>query len=198
MNSAYLAFQLNRIFFIFVCFFSFSDAAVLPIAISPGGVEPSCQRNITLPETASDYFSIALMMERALVSEDGAQVNVLKIKLLDVVKHPYLTKEFLNQVVEKLQQQQIIEWLAAEVKLNALTIGPIQYLADKMILDGSFQSKAKLKNPMKIRIFNNSQNFTRGEIQSGNDGFIEIANHLSLKKESFIQGDIDFSGIYNE
>ncbi len=140
MNTNYLVFKLTgtiACLFLLLCLSASINAASLPGAITPGGLDPSRQKNIQLPEYAPDYFPIPPMMERPLDIKDGPKVEVKKILLLDVVEHPDLSKEFLNKTVEELLQQQKA-FLTETRKLNndkqsnALTIGQLQFIADKI------------------------------------------------------------------
>ena len=141
MNTNYLVFNFSGtiacLLILFFCSTSI-NAASLPGAITPGGLDPSRQNDLQLPEEAPDYFPIPPMMERPLDIKDGPKVEVKKIQLLDVVEHPDISKEWLNQTVEKLLQQQ--KTLLSEEtgnldnnkQSNALTIGQIQFIADKI------------------------------------------------------------------
>ncbi len=140
MNTSYLVFSLLRIIFCAVLLISFSamkniaSAAtpVLPGLISPGGVDPGRQKPLSLPERSPEYFPIPPVMERPLDIKDGPKVDVLEIQLLGVVEHPQLTKDILQQHADKLLQQQKNLVLEADKASSAITIGQIQFIADKL------------------------------------------------------------------
>lgn len=108
------------------------SAANLPGLITPGGLDPSRQNNILLPEQTPDYFPIPLMMERPLDVKDGPKVEIKKIILLEVVDHHDITIDYLNRTVEQLLNNQKQLALEENNDSDAITIGQIQYIADKI------------------------------------------------------------------
>lgn len=147
MNTSRLVFNLLHTFVCAAFFFSFSasiNAAtpVLPGLISPGGLDPSRQKDLALPERSPEYFPIPPLMERPLDIKDGPKVEIQSIQLLDVIDHPELSKDILNHLVEQLLQEQKKLAIAADKKTSAInstavnssaiTIGQIQFIADKI------------------------------------------------------------------
>lgn len=135
MNARHLIFKLTSKFvglFLITCYSASLFAVTLPDLITPGGVDPSRQNNIVLPEQAPDYFPIPPIMDRPLDVKDGPKVEVEKIILLDVVEHHDITIDSLNLSVEQwLNNQQRIS-LETNKDSNAITIGQIQFITDKI------------------------------------------------------------------
>ncbi len=141
MNTKFLVFNIKNWFYCGVVFFalcyllnsSLVFAAAIPGAISPGGVDPSRQNNLSLPEKSPEYFPIPPTIDRPLGINEGPEINITAIKLTGVVVHDDINQEILEKLTNELlsAQQELAKKEVAQSS-GALTIGQIQFIADKL------------------------------------------------------------------
>ncbi len=138
MNSKWLVFTVTRwfytgaVFFCLVYLLIISSAYAAGLgAISPGGVDPSRQDEISLPQKSPEYFPIPPVQERPLDINEGPKVNITAIRLTGVVEHEDISLDSLSHLTKKILAEQIA-LSRKETQSSALTIGQIQFIADKL------------------------------------------------------------------
>jgi len=135
MNTGHLVFKrTSKIvgLFVILCYSAAISAANLPGLITPGGLDPSRQQDLKLPEPSLEFFPIPPVMERPLDIMDGPKVKVKSIQLKDVVEHEDISINFLNTVVSEVLENQKKLALKEDKTSSSITIGQIQFIADKI------------------------------------------------------------------
>ncbi len=135
MSTGHLVFKLAIRFaslLVMLCYSAMISAANLPGSRTPGGLDPSRQNELKLPEISPEFFPIPPVMERPLGIMDGPKVQVKSIQLKDVVEHKDLSVSFLNKMVSELLENQKQLALKEDKTSSSVTIGQIQFIADKI------------------------------------------------------------------
>ncbi|MCW8931018.1 MAG: hypothetical protein OQL19_12365 [Gammaproteobacteria bacterium] len=188
MNTNHLVFKMTNIIvglFSLICFSTSISAANLPGLITPGGLDPSRQNSVQLPEQAPDYFPIPPMMERPLDIEEGPKVDIKEIKLIDIVEHKDISKKDLNEKVKKLLEQQKILASESNKQVVGITIGQIQFIADKITQlyrqKGYILAQAYLP-PQKVK-----DGIVQIKIVEGKLGNVSVLGNEYYDKETYIK-----------